>query len=45
MAASGNYKKGDIPDEAVFIPTTVKQEQSQAQIINELMKLNQPRQG
>jgi hypothetical protein len=45
MAASGNYKKGDIPDEAVFIPTAVKQEQSQAQIVNELMKLNQPRQG
>jgi hypothetical protein len=45
MAASGNYKKGDVPDEAVFIPTAVKPEQSQSQIINELMKLNAPRQG
>ena len=45
MAASGNYKKGDIPDEAVFIPTAVKPEQSQHQMIAELMKLNQPRQG
>lgn len=45
MAASGNYKKKDIPDEAVFIPTAVKAGQSHTQIINELMKLNQPRHG
>lgn len=45
MAASGNYKKNDIPDEAVFIPTAVKPEQSQAQMISELMKLQKPSQG
>jgi hypothetical protein len=42
MAASGNYKKHDIPDEAVFIPSVVKAEQTENQILNELMKLNMP---
>jgi hypothetical protein len=45
MASSGNYKKHDIPDEAAFIPTVVKPEQTQAQIMSELMKLNTPIQG
>jgi len=45
MASSGNYKKNDIPDEAAFIPTVVKPEQSQQQLLNELMKLNTPIQG
>lgn len=39
MCASGNYKKNDIPDEAAFIPATRKVEQTQDQIIAELMKL------
>lgn len=45
MASSGNYKKHDIPDEAAFIPTVVKPEQTNDQIMNELMKLNTPIQG
>lgn len=45
MAASGNYKKHDIPDEAAFIPTVIKPEQTQNQILNELMKLNSPLPG
>lgn len=45
MASSGNYKKNDIPDEAAFIPTVVKPEQSQQQLLAELMKLNTPIQG
>ena len=45
MASSGNYKKHDIPDEAAFIPTAVKPEQTKAQIMNELMKLNTPLPG
>jgi len=43
MASSGNFKR--VPDENVFIPTVVKPEQSQDQIISELMKLTQPPQG
>lgn len=39
MASSGNYKKHDIPEEAVFIPTAVKASQSPQQMIAELMKL------
>lgn len=39
MCASGNYKKNDIPDEAGFIPAARKVEQTQDQIIAELMKL------
>jgi hypothetical protein len=42
MASSGNYKKHDIPDEAAFIPTVIKAEQTENQILNELMKLNAP---
>ena len=42
MAASGNYKKHDLPDEAAFIPTVVKPEQTQQQMLNELMKLKTP---
>jgi hypothetical protein len=45
MASSGNYKKHDIPDEAAFIPTVIKPEQSQQQLMAELMKLNTPIQG
>lgn len=45
MAASGNYKKHDLPDEDVFIPSVVKPEQTNAQMISELMKLNTPIQG
>ena len=43
MASSGNFKR--VPDESVFIPSIVKPEQSQDQIISELMKLAQPPQG
>jgi len=42
MASSGNYKKHDIPDEAAFIPSVVKAEQTEQQMINELMKLTAP---
>jgi hypothetical protein len=45
MASSGNYKKHDLPDEAAFIPTVVKPEQTANQMINELMKLNAPVSG
>ena len=45
MASSGNYKKHDLPDESAFIPTAVKPEQTQSQIMSELMKLNTPIQG
>lgn len=41
MAASGNYKR--LPEEHVLIPSAIKPEQSQDQIIAELMKLQ--RQG
>ena len=40
MAASGNYKK--VPDENTFIPAAVAPQQSQEQIISELMKLQEP---
>ena len=40
MCSSGNYKRGDIPDESAFIPASRKLEQTQDQIISELMKLN-----
>jgi hypothetical protein len=39
MAASGNYKRGDLPDDIDFMPVAVKPEQSQNQIVAELMKL------
>lgn len=39
MASSGNYKRNDIPDEAAFIPASRRAEQSEQQIIAELMKL------
>jgi hypothetical protein len=42
MASSGNYKKHDIPDEAAFIPSVVKAEQTEQQMINELLKLTAP---
>lgn len=41
MCASGNYKKNEIPDEIEFMPVAVRPEQSQDQIIAELMKLTQ----
>ena len=43
MASSGTFKR--VPEESVFIPSIVKPEQSQDQIISELMKLTQPPQG
>lgn len=45
MASSGNYKKHDLPDEYAFIPSVIKPEQTQSQIMSELMKLNTPIQG
>lgn len=45
MCASGNYKKHDIPDEEAFIPIAKKPEQTQAEILSELMKLKTPIQG
>lgn len=39
MCASGNYKRNEIPDEKAFIPASRRPEQSQDQIIAELMKL------
>jgi len=45
MASSGNYKPNSIPDEITFTPATVKPEQTQDQIVSELMKLNGPPQG
>jgi len=41
MAASGNYKKHDIPEEALFIPAAVKPVQSADQMWAELAKLKQ----
>jgi len=41
MAASGNYKRNDIPEESVFIPTAVKPSQSADQMWAELAKLKQ----
>lgn len=40
MAASGNYKR--VPEEEVFIPSTRKAKQSEAQMLAELMKLQKP---
>ena len=45
MCASGSYRKHDIPDEIAFMPVAVRPEQTQQQIVNELMKLSQPIQG
>jgi hypothetical protein len=42
MASSGNYKKHDIPEESAFIPSVVKAEQTEQQMINELLKLTAP---
>lgn len=39
MASSGNFKR--VPDEDVFIPASKKPQQSQEQMIAELMKLKQ----
>ncbi len=39
MCASGNYKSHSIPEERAFIPAAVKPEQTQEQIVAELMKL------
>lgn len=41
MASSGNYKKNDIPNEDVFIPSVLKPNQTQEQMFAELMKLKQ----
>lgn len=37
MAASGNYKR--LPDEKVFIPSSKSAEQTQAEMLAELAKL------
>lgn len=37
MAASGNYKT--LPNEEDFIPSTIRRQQSQEEMIAELMKL------
>ena len=42
MAASGNYKRGSLPEEAAFIPTVVRPEQSRESMMNEIMKLTKP---
>lgn len=39
MCASGNYKQHSIPDEVAFTPATRRPEQTQDQIVAELMKL------
>ena len=41
MAASGNYKRNDIPEESVFIPAAVKPNQTADQMWAELAKLKQ----
>jgi hypothetical protein len=41
MASSGNYGN-KVPDESAFIPATRRPEQSQDQIVAELMKLARP---
>lgn len=41
MCASGNYKPNSIPEESAFIPSVTRAEQTQAQMISELMKLKQ----
>lgn len=43
MASSGNYKR--VPDEEVFIPSSKKPQQSQEEMMQELLKLKQPPQG
>lgn len=45
MCASGHYKRHDIPEESAFMPIVVKPEQTEEQILSELMKLNTPIQG
>lgn len=39
MAASGNYKR--VPEERVFIPAAKSPEQTQAEMMTELVKLQQ----
>jgi len=39
MAASGNYKRNDIPEESVFIPAALKPNQTADQMWAELAKL------
>ena len=41
MAASGNYKRNDIPEESVFIPAALKPNQTADQMWAELAKLKQ----
>jgi hypothetical protein len=42
MAASGHFKKHDLPDESAFIPAVVKPEQTDEQMLTELLKLKTP---
>jgi hypothetical protein len=39
MAASGNYKRNDLPDESMFIPTARRPAQGEAEMISEFQKL------
>lgn len=41
VASSGKFNRRDIPDEVAFMPVAIKPEQSQSQIIAELMKLQE----
>lgn len=40
MCASGNYKRGDVPDESTFIPSSFRPIQGEQEMIAELQKLN-----
>jgi hypothetical protein len=42
MASSGHFRRNDLPDEAVFIPTVRKPEQTEEQLMSELVKLSRP---
>lgn len=42
MAASGNYKRGSLPEESAFMPIAIRPEQSAVAMQNEIMKLLKP---
>jgi hypothetical protein len=39
MAASGNYKRHDLPEESAFIPTARRPSQGEAEMMTEFQKL------
>ena len=45
VCASGNYRRGEIPEEVDFIPIAVRPEQTQNEMLAELMKLQAANQG